>query len=90
MCPHACTLCAGASSSQASQGPPWALLGAAAALALAVAAAGAYQFLGLGAPEVLRPLRAKRLTDLPASPAYAEQMLWGSYRSGLYFGMRTR
>ncbi len=40
---------------------------------------------------ILQPLKAKRLTDLEQfSPAYKDEMLWGSYRSGLYFGMRTR
>ncbi|GIL64528.1 hypothetical protein Vafri_18422 [Volvox africanus] len=39
----------------------------------------------------LSPLKAPKLTDLAEFDAsYRDQMLWGSYRSGLYFGMRTR
>ncbi|GLC49260.1 hypothetical protein PLESTB_000199900 [Pleodorina starrii] len=42
-------------------------------------------------PPVLSPLKAPKLTDLAEfDAAYKDQMLWGSYRSGLYFGMRTR
>ncbi len=40
---------------------------------------------------VLRLLKAPKLTELPEFDAsYKDRMLWGSYRSGLYFGMRTR
>ena len=42
-------------------------------------------------PPELKPLRAPLLTALPEfDAAYRSNMLWGSYRSGLYFGMRTR
>ena len=42
-------------------------------------------------PHVLSPLKAPKLTDLPEFGGdYKDRMLWGSYRSGLYFGMRTR
>jgi hypothetical protein len=42
-------------------------------------------------PPVLAPLKAPKLTDLPEfGGSYKDRMLWGSYRSGLYFGMRTR
>ncbi|KAF5826933.1 glycoside hydrolase [Dunaliella salina] len=43
------------------------------------------------APDELRPLSAPRLTSLAEFGGdYKERMLWGSYRPGLYFGMRTR
>lgn len=43
------------------------------------------------APDELRPLSAAKLTTLPEFGGdYKDQMLWGSYRPGLYFGMRTR
>jgi mannosyl-oligosaccharide glucosidase len=42
-------------------------------------------------PAELRPLRAAKLTALPEfGGEYKDRMLWGSYRPGLYFGMRTR
>jgi mannosyl-oligosaccharide glucosidase len=42
-------------------------------------------------PAGLTPLRAPKMVDNPEfSGQYANDMLWGSYRSGLYFGMRTR
>jgi mannosyl-oligosaccharide glucosidase len=42
-------------------------------------------------PADLTPLRAPKMVDNPEfSGQYANDMLWGSYRSGLYFGMRTR
>jgi hypothetical protein len=43
-------------------------------------------------PSDLVPLKAPRLTELPElqDKGYRDRMLWGSYRSGLYFGMRTR
>ncbi|KAG2438869.1 hypothetical protein HYH02_010667 [Chlamydomonas schloesseri] len=40
---------------------------------------------------ILTPLKAPKVTDLlEFDAAYKDRMLWGSYRSGLYFGMRTR
>lgn len=43
------------------------------------------------APEVT-PLNAPKLKELPelTDQSYKDSMLWGSYRSGLYFGMKTR
>lgn len=42
-------------------------------------------------PADLQPLKAPKLTQLPQfTNEYKQKMLWGSYRSGLYFGMRTR
>eukprot|EP00798_Chlamydomonas_sp_ICE-L_P009097 gene9097-16222_t len=43
-------------------------------------------------PRELLPLSAAKLTSLPelADAEYTDKMLWGSYRPGLYFGMRTR
>ncbi len=40
----------------------------------------------------LKPLKAPRMLELAelTDPAWTDSMLWGSYRSGLYFGMRTR
>ena len=40
----------------------------------------------------LKPLRAPKMLELPelTDAAYRDSMLWGTYRSGLYFGMRTR
>ncbi|KXZ47267.1 hypothetical protein GPECTOR_36g12 [Gonium pectorale] len=64
------------------------------ATAVLMAAAAAYfGFRGRGhfKPPVLSPLKAPMLTELQEfDAAYKDQMLWGSYRSGLYFGMRTR
>jgi len=42
--------------------------------------------------EDLTPLRAPKMLDLAElkDASYRDAMLWGSYRSGLYFGMRTR
>lgn len=43
-----------------------------------------------GPPEIT-PFKAPLVKDLPEfGPEYQDGMLWGSYRSGLYFGMRTR
>ncbi len=42
-------------------------------------------------PAELLPLRAPKMTELPEFKGeHANDLLWGSYRSGLYFGMRTR
>ena len=40
----------------------------------------------------LRPLKAPKMVELPelTGSGYRNSMLWGSYRSCLYFGMRTR
>ena len=40
----------------------------------------------------LKPLKAPKMVELPelTGATYRNPMLWGSYRSGLYFGMRTR
>jgi hypothetical protein len=44
-----------------------------------------------GGPADVTPLKAPLLKDLPQFQGqYADDMLWGTYRSGLYFGMRTR
>lgn len=63
-------------------------------VAVAAALLGYHYRAGLGGgfgPSVLTPLKAPRLTELPEfGGAYRDEMLWGSYRSGLYFGMRTR
>eukprot|EP00195_Chlamydomonas_chlamydogama_P007994 CAMPEP_0202898164 /NCGR_PEP_ID=MMETSP1392-20130828/6754_1 /ASSEMBLY_ACC=CAM_ASM_000868 /TAXON_ID=225041 /ORGANISM="Chlamydomonas chlamydogama, Strain SAG 11-48b" /LENGTH=860 /DNA_ID=CAMNT_0049584015 /DNA_START=924 /DNA_END=3506 /DNA_ORIENTATION=- len=65
-----------------------------AAAALMVLAAIYFKTRGPGhfKPPELTPLRAPKLTSLPElkDPQYEDKMLWGSYRSGLYFGMRTR
>lgn len=45
----------------------------------------------LSPPQDLAPLKAPLMKELPEFDAdYQRSMLWGSYRSGLYFGMRTR
>jgi hypothetical protein len=42
-------------------------------------------------PPEITPLKAPRMKELPEfGSSYQNNMLWGSYRSGLYFGMRTR
>jgi len=42
-------------------------------------------------PAELQPLRAPLLSSLPEfGGEYRDRMMWGSYRPGLYFGMRTR
>lgn len=42
-------------------------------------------------PPEITPLKAPRMKELQEfGSSYQNNMLWGSYRSGLYFGMRTR
>jgi mannosyl-oligosaccharide glucosidase len=42
-------------------------------------------------PAEVRPLKAPKMKALAEfDESYRSSMLWGSYRSGLYFGMRTR
>lgn len=64
------------------------------ALVAAVAAVGFYlwpKLLTLRHPSILQQLDKPLLKTLPEfSGDYKNEMLWGSYRSGLYFGMRTR
>ncbi|GAB4823973.1 hypothetical protein N2152v2_011019 [Parachlorella kessleri] len=44
-----------------------------------------------GEPSVLDPFPAKTLVSLPQfQGGHAERLLWGTYRPGLYFGMRMR
>ncbi|KAF8069561.1 GCS1 [Scenedesmus sp. PABB004] len=51
----------------------------------------AWRALAPRAPPELTPLRAPLLKALPEFDAtYQSNLLWGSYRSGHYFGMRTR
>jgi hypothetical protein len=58
---------------------------------LAVLAAINLRSLFSGGPADVTPLKAPLLKDLPQFQGqYADDMLWGTYRSGLYFGMRTR
>jgi hypothetical protein len=62
-------------------------------LAVLAAAWLAWQLVGRSqAPPEVTPLAAPKLKLLPEfqDAAYKSRMLWGSYRSGLYFGMRTR
>lgn len=66
---------------------------AAAVLVIIAAVLVAYKsgVVDLGGHAELRPLRTAKLTSLAEFGAdYRNRMLWGSYRSGLYFGMRTR
>ncbi|PNH01369.1 hypothetical protein TSOC_012760 [Tetrabaena socialis] len=64
---------------------------ATAAIVAVAAAYFAYRGRDHFKPPVLLPLKAPKLTELPEFDAsYKDSMLWGSYRSGLYFGMRTR
>lgn len=70
------------------------------ALAILILLAGiAFKYKLLEAPafmiprsEDLLPLRAPKMVELAElkDASYKDAMLWGSYRSGLYFGMRTR
>ncbi|GFR47414.1 hypothetical protein Agub_g9131 [Astrephomene gubernaculifera] len=63
----------------------------AAGLVAIAAALITYRTRGPFKSPVLSPLKAPKLTELAEfDAAYKDQMLWGSYRSGLYFGMRTR
>jgi hypothetical protein len=57
---------------------------------LAAAYAGYLKLVPYTPPEIT-PLKAALMKDLQEwDKAYKSNMLWGSYRSGLYFGMRTR
>lgn len=68
---------------------PATLAGGAAALLLAALAAWALG--GSRLPPETTPLKAPLMKSLPEfDESYKSEMLWGSYRSGLYFGMRTR
>lgn len=53
---------------------------------------GAYrQLSGPRLPPQITPLNAPLMKQLPEfDAAYKDSMLWGSYRAGHYFGMRTR
>ena len=64
---------------------------------LAVAAAIAIpilawkHFFGVSGPPEITPFKAPKVKQLPEfSGKYQDEMFWGSYRSGLYFGMKTR
>lgn len=61
---------------------------------LAVLLAGYYGWqwsLSSGVPADVTPFKGAKMKSLPEfNDQYKESMLWGSYRSGLYFGMRTR
>jgi hypothetical protein len=70
--------------------PLRAALAAGAALLLAAAWLLLRRALPGGPPET-RPFRAPLMKGLPEfNSAYKAEMLWGSYRAGMYFGMRTR
>lgn len=63
----------------------------AAVLMAMLAGWAAWQQLAPGLPAEITPLKApllKQLSEFDA--AYKNSMLWGSYRAGHYFGMRTR
>ncbi|KAI8471096.1 MAG: glycoside hydrolase [Monoraphidium minutum] len=62
------------------------------AAALLAAAALVWRLAGRGGPPEVRPLAAPLMRELPEfqNDSYKEEMYWGSYRAGLYFGMRTR
>lgn len=71
-------------------GLPPAAAGAALAALLALAAARLLRPGPKLPPEVM-PFPAPLMRELPEfGEPYRSEMLWGSYRSGLYFGMRTR
>jgi hypothetical protein len=51
----------------------------------------AYKALVPYVPPEITPLKAPKMKELQEfGGSYQNNMLWGSYRSGLYFGMRTR
>jgi hypothetical protein len=51
----------------------------------------AWRQLGPRLPPQITPLKAPLMKQLPEFNAeYKDSMLWGSYRAGHYFGMRTR
>jgi hypothetical protein len=51
----------------------------------------AWRQLGPSLPPQITPLKAPLMKQLPEFDAeYKDSMLWGSYRAGHYFGMRTR
>lgn len=56
-----------------------------------VAAWAAWKQLSPSLPPQITPLKAPLMKQLPEfDAAYKDAMLWGSYRAGHYFGMRTR
>eukprot|EP00878_Enallax_costatus_P009274 GHUV01009693.1.p1 GENE.GHUV01009693.1~~GHUV01009693.1.p1 ORF type:complete len:248 (+),score=66.88 GHUV01009693.1:169-912(+) len=58
---------------------------------LAVAAFAVYRAWVPWTPPEITPLKAPLMKELAEyDQQYKSNMLWGSYRSGLYFGMRTR
>ena len=58
---------------------------------LALAAFAVYRAWVPWTPPEITPLKAPLLKELAEyDHQYKSNMLWGSYRSGLYFGMRTR
>lgn len=57
----------------------------------ALVAYSGYKALVPYVPPEITPLKAPLMKELPEyDRTYKDNMLWGSYRSGLYFGMRTR
>lgn len=58
---------------------------------LALAAYAVYKAWVPYTPPEITPLKAPLMKELPEYDYhYKSNMLWGTYRSGLYFGMRTR
>jgi len=70
-------------------GPTSVLLVAGVVAVLAVAAY--YWYMAVVRDIVRTPLQAQRFAEATPSPALHDmERFWGSYRSGLYFGMKTR
>jgi mannosyl-oligosaccharide glucosidase len=63
-----------------------------AAVSFAVVAVwAAWTQLAPSTPPQITPLKAPLMKQLPEfDAAYKDAMLWGTYRAGHYFGMRTR
>jgi len=59
---------------------------------VAVLAVAAYYWYMAVIRDIVRtPLQAQRFSDATPSPSQQDmERFWGSYRSGLYFGMKTR
>lgn len=56
-----------------------------------VAVWAAWKQLSPNLPPQITPLKAPLMKQLPEFDAeYKDSMMWGSYRAGHYFGMRTR
>ncbi|KAK9824698.1 hypothetical protein WJX72_012475 [[Myrmecia] bisecta] len=75
---------------QKQKGASWLVISSTLAVLLAIRL-GIYLRQPVQLPPEITPLAAPKLAELEQFKGdYEERMLWGTYRSGLYFGMRMR